>query len=190
MRIRKIQFLKLSKMHRLGLWNSFFDWWFILYSYLLNIKHVVCLAMGKKKTTTTTSVRCSYSSCILFFTLVIVIIINIVIHVHTSILQWKLKILVSDRQRLARRCHHIADSCDKPKTIQRSQCFLEYLASCLTTCVWLALTHAYWFIGKLDKGAVLKAICSGFQETTEPAICLSEGLHLAFSHIHSIFLFS
>ncbi|KAJ0027271.1 hypothetical protein Pint_35074 [Pistacia integerrima] len=28
--------------------------------------------------------------------------------------------------------------------------------------------------GKLDKGAVLKAICSGFQETTEPAICLSE----------------
>ncbi|XP_050234981.1 vacuolar-sorting receptor 1-like [Mercurialis annua] len=28
--------------------------------------------------------------------------------------------------------------------------------------------------GKLDKGAVLKAICAGFQETTEPAICLSE----------------
>ncbi|XP_009372030.2 vacuolar-sorting receptor 1 [Pyrus x bretschneideri] len=28
--------------------------------------------------------------------------------------------------------------------------------------------------GKLDKGAVLKAICSGFQETTEPAVCLSE----------------
>ncbi|KAM3313437.1 hypothetical protein ACQJBY_032808 [Aegilops geniculata] len=28
--------------------------------------------------------------------------------------------------------------------------------------------------GKLDKGAVLKAICSGFEETTEPAICLSE----------------
>ncbi|KAI8559520.1 hypothetical protein RHMOL_Rhmol04G0179900 [Rhododendron molle] len=27
--------------------------------------------------------------------------------------------------------------------------------------------------GKLDKSAVLKAICSGFQETTEPAICLS-----------------
>ncbi|KAI4302643.1 hypothetical protein MLD38_038363 [Melastoma candidum] len=26
--------------------------------------------------------------------------------------------------------------------------------------------------GKLDRGAVLKAICSGFQETTEPAICL------------------
>lgn len=28
--------------------------------------------------------------------------------------------------------------------------------------------------GKLDRGAVLKAICSGFQETTEPAICLTE----------------
>ncbi|XP_044472977.1 vacuolar-sorting receptor 1-like [Mangifera indica] len=30
--------------------------------------------------------------------------------------------------------------------------------------------------GKLDKGAVLKAICSGFRETTEPALCLSEEL--------------
>ncbi|KAF0913663.1 hypothetical protein E2562_023763 [Oryza meyeriana var. granulata] len=28
--------------------------------------------------------------------------------------------------------------------------------------------------GKLDKSAVLKAICAGFEETTEPAICLSE----------------
>uniref|UniRef100_A0A6M2EHG8 EGF-like calcium-binding domain-containing protein n=1 Tax=Populus davidiana TaxID=266767 RepID=A0A6M2EHG8_9ROSI len=28
--------------------------------------------------------------------------------------------------------------------------------------------------GKLDKGAVLKAICAGFEETTEPAICLSK----------------
>ncbi|EPS73119.1 hypothetical protein M569_01632, partial [Genlisea aurea] len=27
--------------------------------------------------------------------------------------------------------------------------------------------------GKLDKGAVLKAICSGFEETTEPDICLT-----------------
>ncbi|CAL5434145.1 unnamed protein product [Camellia sinensis] len=27
--------------------------------------------------------------------------------------------------------------------------------------------------GKLEKGAVLKAICAGFQETTEPAVCLS-----------------
>uniref|UniRef100_A0A453I5R0 Vacuolar sorting receptor thioredoxin-like domain-containing protein n=2 Tax=Aegilops tauschii subsp. strangulata TaxID=200361 RepID=A0A453I5R0_AEGTS len=32
--------------------------------------------------------------------------------------------------------------------------------------------------GKLDKGAVLKAICSGFEETTEPAICLSEGMFM------------
>lgn len=30
--------------------------------------------------------------------------------------------------------------------------------------------------GKLDKGAVTKAICSGFQETTEPPVCLSEGV--------------
>uniref|UniRef100_A0A175YJU9 Uncharacterized protein n=1 Tax=Daucus carota subsp. sativus TaxID=79200 RepID=A0A175YJU9_DAUCS len=30
--------------------------------------------------------------------------------------------------------------------------------------------------GKLNTGAVLKAICSGFEETTEPDVCLSEGL--------------
>ncbi|XP_057971054.1 vacuolar-sorting receptor 1-like isoform X1 [Malania oleifera] len=30
--------------------------------------------------------------------------------------------------------------------------------------------------GKLDKGAVLKAICAGFQETTEPTICLTEDM--------------
>ncbi|XP_057497409.1 vacuolar-sorting receptor 1-like [Actinidia eriantha] len=30
--------------------------------------------------------------------------------------------------------------------------------------------------GKLEKSAVLKAICSGFKETTEPAICLSEDI--------------
>lgn len=30
--------------------------------------------------------------------------------------------------------------------------------------------------GKLSKSAVLKAICSGFQETTEPAICLTEDI--------------
>ncbi|CAI0423774.1 unnamed protein product [Linum tenue] len=30
--------------------------------------------------------------------------------------------------------------------------------------------------GKLDRGAVLKAICAGFQETTEPAICLTSDL--------------
>lgn len=31
------------------------------------------------------------------------------------------------------------------------------------------------FSGKLEKGAVLKAICAGFEETTEPAVCLSGG---------------
>ncbi|MQM17488.1 hypothetical protein Taro_050460 [Colocasia esculenta] len=30
--------------------------------------------------------------------------------------------------------------------------------------------------GKLDKSAVLKAICAGFQETTEPAVCFSEDI--------------
>lgn len=29
--------------------------------------------------------------------------------------------------------------------------------------------------GKLDKGAVLKAVCSGFQETTDPPVCLGSG---------------
>ncbi|KAL4576768.1 hypothetical protein LXL04_012867 [Taraxacum kok-saghyz] len=29
-------------------------------------------------------------------------------------------------------------------------------------------------VWKLEKGAVLKAICSGFEETTEPAVCLSD----------------
>ena len=27
--------------------------------------------------------------------------------------------------------------------------------------------------GKLEKGAILKAICSSFEETTEPGVCLS-----------------
>lgn len=30
-------------------------------------------------------------------------------------------------------------------------------------------------LGKLEKGAVLKAICAGFQETTEPDVCLTPG---------------
>jgi len=35
-----------------------------------------------------------------------------------------------------------------------------------------------WFLaGKLEKSAVLKALCSGFEETTEPAICLSTGIY-------------
>lgn len=36
------------------------------------------------------------------------------------------------------------------------------------------LTHV--LAGKLEKSAVLKAICSGFEETTEPAVCLSDGM--------------
>lgn len=37
------------------------------------------------------------------------------------------------------------------------------------------LQNLYIFSGKLAKQAVLKALCSGFEETTEPAICLSDG---------------
>lgn len=36
--------------------------------------------------------------------------------------------------------------------------------------------HAH--AGKLEKGAVLKAICAGFEETTEPGVCLSGGKFL------------
>ena len=39
--------------------------------------------------------------------------------------------------------------------------------------------------GKLDKGAVLKAICVGFQETTEPIVFLSEG-DLIYGWMNSI----
>lgn len=40
--------------------------------------------------------------------------------------------------------------------------------------IWcLLLTNI--IAGKLEKKAVLKAICSGFEETTEPAVCLSDG---------------
>jgi hypothetical protein len=30
--------------------------------------------------------------------------------------------------------------------------------------------------GKLDKIAIVKAICAGFEETTEPVVCLSEDI--------------
>jgi hypothetical protein len=33
----------------------------------------------------------------------------------------------------------------------------------------------FMLLGKLAKSAVLKAICSGFEETTEPSVCLSTG---------------
>lgn len=39
-------------------------------------------------------------------------------------------------------------------------------------------THMHFFclrVGKLERSAVLKAICAGFKETTDPPICLSEG---------------
>lgn len=36
-------------------------------------------------------------------------------------------------------------------------------------------SNFYRLSGKLERRAVLKAICSGFRETTEPAICLNGG---------------
>lgn len=36
--------------------------------------------------------------------------------------------------------------------------------------------------GKLERSAVLKAICAGFKETTEPPICLSGGLYDFVNH--------
>jgi hypothetical protein len=39
------------------------------------------------------------------------------------------------------------------------------------------------FKGKLERTSVLKAICAGFKETTEPQVCLSEG-QCVFIHIH------
>lgn len=41
-------------------------------------------------------------------------------------------------------------------------------------------------LGKLERGAVLKAMCSGFQESTEPAICLTEGPILPFIMLFSV----
>ena len=42
--------------------------------------------------------------------------------------------------------------------------------------------------GKLEKGAVLKAICSGFEETTEPGVCLSGG-KFSYAIFHDCSLF-
>lgn len=44
-----------------------------------------------------------------------------------------------------------------------------------------ALSEIHTFTGKLEKGAVLKAICAGFEETTEPGVCLSGGKSLPLS---------
>ena len=39
------------------------------------------------------------------------------------------------------------------------------------------LLNKCFLAGKLEKSGVLKALCSGFEETTEPAICLSTGIY-------------
>jgi len=41
--------------------------------------------------------------------------------------------------------------------------------------IWNSNSQVFYFSGKLEKGAVMKAICAGFEETTEPAVCLSSG---------------
>ena len=51
---------------------------------------------------------------------------------------------------------------------------------CIHACIskiqfWMLSFLTYLHTGKLAKGAVLKAICAGFEETTEPAVCLSGG---------------
>lgn len=50
-----------------------------------------------------------------------------------------------------------------------SMLFMFYFS--FWTCVYFIFC-----LGKLDKRAVLRAICSGFEETTEPDICLTQGL--------------
>jgi hypothetical protein len=45
----------------------------------------------------------------------------------------------------------------------------KHIVTILFCVVWY-----YGIVGKLDKGAVTKAICSGFKETTDPPVCLSE----------------
>lgn len=61
------------------------------------------------------------------------------------------------------------------------------------------LIYSTMLSGKLDKGAVMKAICSGFQETTDPPVCLSEGKSIPYTSLQgcsflailsSLFLFS
>ncbi|KAJ0092693.1 hypothetical protein Patl1_26206 [Pistacia atlantica] len=37
------------------------------------------------------------------------------------------------------------------------------------------VTITIWKVLKLEKGLVLRAICAGFEEPTEPAVCLSGG---------------
>jgi hypothetical protein len=46
----------------------------------------------------------------------------------------------------------------------------KHIVTILFCVVWY-----YGIVGKLDKAAVTKAICSGFKETTDPPVCLSEG---------------
>ena len=58
--------------------------------------------------------------------------------------------------------------------------------------IWISNSQVFFFFfsGKLEKGAVLKAICAGFEETTEPAICLSNGkCWLSFGSEETRFVF-
>ncbi|RWW03755.1 hypothetical protein GW17_00033061 [Ensete ventricosum] len=49
-----------------------------------------------------------------------------------------------------------------------------------TPAVWWSSQSSGWICsceGKLERSAVLKAICAGFKESTEPPVCLNGGLH-------------
>lgn len=64
---------------------------------------------------------------------------------------------------------------------------VSYLAKYEVIQIWYqAITfasHLFVVAGKLDKGAVLKAICAGFKESTEPAVCLSDGTYFCSQYI-------
>ena len=47
------------------------------------------------------------------------------------------------------------------------KCIIVFKCQLSLTCLLL---------GKLEKGAVSKAICAGFEETTEPSVCLNGGM--------------
>jgi hypothetical protein len=47
----------------------------------------------------------------------------------------------------------------------------KHIVTILFCMVWY-----YGIVGKLDKAAVTKAICSGFKEATDPPVCLSEAV--------------
>jgi hypothetical protein len=52
-----------------------------------------------------------------------------------------------------------------------------FLGCCMYIMALCVLISYFNFLseGKLERAAVLKALCSGFKETTDPPVCLSSG---------------